>query len=122
MLGSSGYMLSRALKVKSLLKEEYDINIGIVDMWKIKPISSSTFQDTFKNYSHLVTLEKQTLSGGFGSAIGEISCDLNMGHKFLKLGLPEKYIFDNGTREELLNSNGLSVNEISTKTLNFYGK
>ena len=119
---SSGYMLGRALKLKDLLKIKNNLDIGVVDVWRIKPISPSIFQKTFENYSHIITIEEQTLSGGFGSAICEMSCDLNMMHKFLRLGLPERYIFDNGTRDEVLNACGLSIDNMYNQIISFYNK
>ena len=114
---ASGYMLDRALKVQNLLRERKNILIDVVDLWRIKPIDPVRFRDSFYYHSDLVTLEEQTLSGGFGSAICEMVCDLGMTLRVLRLGLPERYIFENGTREELLDSNGLSVEEIYSKIL-----
>ena len=65
-----------------------------------------------KNYTHVVTVEEQTLDGGFGSAICEILCDIGLSPKILRLGLPEKYIFENGSRDHLLDTHGLSVKNI----------
>lgn len=119
---SSGYMLNRALKVAEKLKSNYNLNIGVVDLWRIKPIDPNTFVRIFEKYKNILTLEEQTLSGGFGSAICEVSCDLNMKHKFLRLGLPEKYMFENGTREEIINSNGLSINNICDRFVSAYNE
>lgn len=121
---SSGYMLDRALKVSEQLKTKSNgsINLGVVDLWKIKPIDIDVFYQTFQKYDNIITLEEQTLSGGFGSAVCEISCDLQMDHKFLRLGLLEKYMFENGTREEIINSNNLSINNICDRIINFHTK
>lgn len=116
---SSGYMMGRATKIKDILKDDY-INLGVIDLWRIKPIYLAVFHNIFKKYSHIVTLEEQTLSGGFGSAICEASCDLQMYNKIYRIGLPEKYIFDNGTREEVLNANGLSIENITKSIKSFY--
>ena len=116
---SSGYMLNRALKLKDLLKHKKNIDIGIIDLWRIKPIISEKFYQTLKEYSHIITIEEQTLSGGFGSAICEMSCDLNLSQKILRLGLPEKYIFENGTRDEILDMCGLSIENMYNKIEKF---
>jgi transketolase C-terminal domain/subunit len=116
---TSGHLLPRALKLRDSLKESHGLDVGVVDLWKIKPIDLQIFADTFGTYSHIVTLEEQTLSGGFGSAICEVVCDLGLNHKILRLGLPEKYIFDNGTREEVLDMNGLSVPQLHERIVSF---
>jgi deoxyxylulose-5-phosphate synthase len=37
----------------------------------------------------------------------------------LRIGLPERYIFENGGRDYHLDNNGLSVDSIANKILNF---
>lgn len=116
---TSGYLLPRALKLRNKLKELAGLDVAVIDLWKIKPIDGQTFVNAFNSYSHIITLEEQTLSGGFGSAICEVICDLGLNHKILRLGLPEKYIFDNGTREEVLDMNGLSVSQLYDRIVSF---
>jgi transketolase len=116
---ASGYMIGRALKLKARLSEQNGIDAGLVDLWQIKPIDGAVFSETFGSYSHIITIEEQTLSGGFGSAVCEMSNDLSLNHKILRLGLPEQYIFDNGTREELLDMHGLSLDRIHEKAAGF---
>lgn len=118
-IASSGYMLGRAFKLRARLSEKNGIDAGLVDVWQIKPIDGKVFSETFGSYSHIITIEEQTLSGGFGSAICEVSSDLGLKHSILRLGLPERYIFDNGTREELLDMHGLSLECIHEKAVAF---
>ena len=113
---SSGYMLGRALDVSErLISSGYEASV--VDLWKIKPINTSLFEKIAAPYDLLVTLEEQTLSGGFGSAVAEVVIDLNLGKEVLRIGLPERYIFENGNREHLLDENGLSVHSIYEKVI-----
>lgn len=116
---TSGHLLPRALKLRDALKESHNLDVGVVDFWKIKPIDGQTFVNVFNSYSHIITLEEQSLSGGFGSAVCEVVCDLGLNHKILRLGLPEKYIFDNGTREEVLDMNGLFVPQLHERIISF---
>ena len=39
--------------------------------------------------------------------------------KILRLGLPERFIFENGTRDHLIDTNGLSVDSIVEKIETF---
>ena len=111
---SSGYMLGRAIDVaEKLLSAGYEV--GIVDLWRVKPINSELFEQAVSPYDLLVTIEEQTLFGGFGSAVAEKATDLSLGKEILRIGLPEYYIFRNGDREHLLNENGLSVKSIYGK-------
>jgi transketolase len=118
-IATSGHLLPRALGLADMLKAAYNVQADVVDLWKIKPIDGQVFVNTFSPYTHIISLEEQSLSGGFGSAICEVVSDLQLGHKILRLGLPEKYIFDNGTREEVLDMNGLSVPELFERSVSF---
>jgi|TARA_R110002020_G_scaffold337800_1_gene553213 transketolase len=111
---SSGYMLGRALEVSDQLLS-FGYEATVVDLWKIKPINTNLFNAIVASYDLLVTLEEQTLSGGFGSAIAEVVVDLGLSKQVLRIGLPERYIFENGDREHLLNENGLSTHLIYEK-------
>lgn len=118
-IATSGYMMHRVLKVRELLKERNDIEVAVVDLWRIKPINREIFFQTFYDYSHIVTVEEQTLSGGFGSAVCEEICDLGWQKKVLRIGLNERYVFENGTRDQLLDANGLSVETLYESILKF---
>jgi transketolase len=114
---SSGYMLGRAYKVWEELNQTYQIDI--YDLWKIKPLNTVRLNEVLEGYTHIVTLEEQTLDGGFGSAVCESICDNDINIRVLRLGLPSKFIFENGTRDHLLNTNGLSVDKIINKIITF---
>jgi transketolase len=115
---SSGFMLGRALQAwEKLIKESYEISV--FDLFKIKKINKKHFEFLLKEYDTIVTLEEQTLDGCFGSAVCETVCDLNLHKKILRIGLPEKYIFENGSRDHLLDTNGLSVDNIVDKIKEF---
>ena len=114
---SSGYMLGRADNAWSTLINEHQISL--YDVWKIKPLNASQLGNILSNYTHVVTIEEQTLDGGFGSAICEAICDLGLNKKVLRLGLPERFIFENGSRDHLINTNGLSVENIVEKIETF---
>lgn len=111
---TSGYLLGRALKVANQMGAQ-GMDVSVVDMWKVKPIDAGLFLQTVRPYDLLVTLEEQSLSGGFGSAVCEQLNDLRCAKPVLRMGLPERYIFENGTREQLLDKNGLSVDTICSR-------
>jgi transketolase len=107
---SSGYMLGRALDVASQFDKSK--NISVVDLSRIKPLSEDILLEILSKTTQVVTLEEQSLSGGFGSAICEFICDNGLSCKVLRLGLPDHYLFENGTRDYLIDENGLSVENI----------
>ena len=107
---SYGHLLHRVIKIGEILKEE-NIDIGIYDVFRFKPISKELILD-IKQYKTVITLEEQCLDGGFGSLILEAVSDSNLLLKIKRLGLPDRYFFENGGREYLLDKFGLSIENI----------
>jgi transketolase len=107
---SSGYMLGRALEAAAQL--DGSKNISVVDISRVKPLAKNELINILSNSSQVITIEEQSLSGGFGSAICEFICDNQLSCKVLRFGLPENYIFENGSRDYLLDQNGLSIEKI----------
>ena len=114
---SSGYMLGRAHNAWGKLITHHQVSL--YDIWRIKPLSADQLSSILSNYTHVVTIEEQTLDGGFGSAICEVICDKGLNKKVLRLGLPERFPFENGTRDHLIDTNGLSLENIINKIENF---
>jgi transketolase C-terminal domain/subunit len=115
-LVSCGYMLGRSADVWERLQSD-DVETCLFDMYQIKPnpINNNTFND----FTHIISIEEQTLSGGFGSTVLEGMSDNSINKPLLRIGLPERYIFENGDRDYHLDNNGLSVDSIYSKVEEF---
>jgi len=111
---SSGFMMQRALAARDELAKD-GLNVGVVDLFRIKPIDFEVFNKVCGKYKAIVTLEEQGLEGGFGSAVLETVSDHGVAASVIRMGLPERYFFENGGRNHILDSNGLSVGDISDK-------
>ena len=115
---SSGYMLGRVCDAwEKLIAAGYQVSV--YDVWKIKPINTKALALSVKEYDYLVTVEEQMIDGAFGSSILESLSDSGIKKSVLRLGLPERYIFENGNRDHLIDTNGLSVNDIYNKITKF---
>jgi transketolase len=111
---ASGYMLHRALRVARQLQQE-GIHVGVIDLYRSAPIDAEGLLEMLNGYTNVVTLEEQSLPGGFGSAIAEVLIDANADKRIVRLGLPGRYIFENGGRDYLLSVCGLSVDQIADR-------
>lgn len=111
---SSGYCLGRAIECSKYYNNNY--NTKVYDIWEIKNPSYKLIKDLSQS-DILVTLEEQTLSGGFSSSLLEkfFDYELNNKIKIIRFGLNDNYIFENGTREQLLDNNGLNLQNILNK-------
>jgi len=111
-------MLGRCLDVQDKFLNN-NMEVSLYNMSKIKPNPLVKIREDFSDYNKIVTVEEQTLSGGFGSAVLEGMSDNNVQKPLLRIGLPERYIFENGDRDYHLDNNGLSVDSIYDKVLKF---
>jgi len=89
-------------------------------MYQLKP--NPITDGIFNNFTHIVSVEEQTLSGGFGSIVLEGLSNIKVKKDVLRLGLPERYIFENGDRDYHLDNNGLSIDSIYDKIVEFIGE
>lgn len=113
---SCGYMLGRCDDVWKKMMEN-NIEGCLFDMYQLKP--NPITESMFDSFTHIISVEEQTLSGGFGSIILEGLSDVGVKKDVLRIGLPERYIFENGDRDYHLDSNGLSVDSIYDKVVEF---
>jgi len=107
---SCGYVLQRILK--NWAEVTSGLDIGLVDVFRNKPLNLDGLKPIFEKYKKIITVEEQCLSGGFGSSILEAISDLGMNNPVKRLGLEDRYYFENGGREYLLNTFGLSNQQL----------
>jgi len=105
---SSGFLLN---KIYEKLNIKNIKNIGLIDLYKIKPLNKKFLKEVMK-YDEIITIEEQWIEGGFGSAILEFLSTNGINMKVTRHGLKEKYYFENGGREHLHNKYGLNIDKI----------
>ena len=87
-----GFMLEELKKTAAILKEQGK-KPTLVDARFIKPLDTEAYKKLFEKHSVVVTLEDNTLIGGYGSAISEMITDMNMNHiKLYRFGLPDSFV------------------------------
>jgi transketolase len=111
-LVSSGYLLHRALAARARLLQD-GIAAGVVDLFRVKPLDPATLARVLERYRAVVTLEEQFLPGGLGGAVLEACADAGLLVPVRRLGLPERYPFENGGREHLLTRAGLAIEDVA---------
>jgi len=106
---SHGTIIERALIAEKKLDKKFYNSTDIIDLIQSKPFPKA-FKNILKRYSRILTIDEQTSEGSLGSLIKE-----NVNHyvRFKSMSLPDKFIFENLGREKLLDSNGLSIKDIS---------
>jgi len=115
---SSGYVLHRAEKVCEIIASETKFEVVLIDLWRIKPMNQLSLKENVKDCDFLISIEEQALFGGFSGAILESLSDLVISKRLIRFGLNKAFIFENGTRDHLLDAYGLKVEEIASKCIN----
>ncbi|MBK8945801.1 MAG: 1-deoxy-D-xylulose-5-phosphate synthase [Ignavibacteriae bacterium] len=112
-----GSMVTYAEKVVNILKER-NISTALFNMRFIKPLDTILLDEIAEKFDKIITLEENSIIGGFGSAILEYMNSKNYKNDIRILGIPDKFI-DHGTQQELHKIIGIDPDGISEQIQNF---
>ena len=118
LLCTNGYMFQKAVQVKDILNEK-GINIGLVDIFQIKPFNKTKLKEIVSKYEKVVILEEHFLDGGLGSSVLEALSDSGVLVPTLRLGVVDKYLFDNGGRDYIHKLSGIDNETVVEKITQF---
>ena len=110
-----GPMAYEAQQAARLLAAD-GIKASVINMRFVKPLDTKIIDRLAVSRCLLVTLEENTLVGGFGSAVAEYMADSGLADKagLLRLGLPDSFV-EQGSHAELLQRCGLQPDQIAEK-------
>jgi 1-deoxy-D-xylulose-5-phosphate synthase len=95
-----GSMVYPSLKASEKLSS-YGIEAMVVNMRFVKPLDEELLDYVFERFDKVVTVEENTIRGGFGSAVLEYAAMRGVKNvKFLIHGIPDEFI-EHGTQNEL---------------------
>lgn len=115
-----GNMATNALKAASKL-ENYGISAAIYNMRFVKPLDVILLKEIFEKYDKIITVEDNTIIGGFGSAIAEFAVQYSYKNDILMHGIPDKFI-EHGTPAELHAMLKLDSEGIATIAIEFLNR
>jgi 1-deoxy-D-xylulose-5-phosphate synthase len=99
--------------------EREGIRPTLINARFIKPLDERFYKDLFARHNAVVTVESNSLAGGFGSAVLELASSLNNASvKILRLGYPDVFM-PHGSNKELLRLLGLDADGIARSIKNF---
>ncbi|MBZ0178965.1 MAG: 1-deoxy-D-xylulose-5-phosphate synthase [Melioribacteraceae bacterium] len=96
------------------------IHCEVINMRFIKPLDEQMLDYVASKFDKIVTLEENTLHGGFGSGVLEYFSDKGIHKNILRIGIPDKFI-DHGTQAELHKMIKIDPNGIVDKVKVFCG-
>ncbi|MBN2570694.1 MAG: 1-deoxy-D-xylulose-5-phosphate synthase [Ignavibacteriales bacterium] len=94
-----GTMVNYSLKAKEILGKQ-NIDCEIINMRFVKPLDTEMLDYIATKFDKVVTLEENSIIGGFGSGVVEYFSEKGYSNKILRVGLPDKFI-EHGTINEL---------------------
>ena len=105
-------MSSVALNISKEIKEQ---KLGVIDIYKIKPLSERIFHK-IKKYKKIFCLEEHNEVGGIGTILSDFIHDKRLNVEVVKLSLKQKTIFGYGSRDILHKKNLIETKQL-IKTL-----
>lgn len=107
-LVSTGFMTHRALKIAKRFQ-----NIGVIDVFILKPLNENLLFRALKKYKYIITIEEGFINnGGLDSLISKIIRDHQSNIKMKNLGFSSKHVFKVGNRDYLHKLNKLDEGNI----------
>ncbi|MFA6232951.1 MAG: 1-deoxy-D-xylulose-5-phosphate synthase [Bacteroidota bacterium] len=95
-----GNMVQNAEKAADLLLNS-GLRAAVVNMRFVKPLDTALLDDIFARYKNVLTIEDNSVVGGFGSAVAEYMTACRVQGLTLQIhGIPDDFI-EQGTQEEL---------------------
>ena len=110
-----GALLDKALEVS----EKMDFTL--IDMRFVKPLDQEILKKYLSKADYFVSLEDGSIAGGAGSAVQEFCSIESIDIKSILFGIPDRFI-EHSSREEMLESAGLSVAKIVDRLKPLLGK
>jgi transketolase len=110
----TGVGVHAALPAAELLAEE-GIGAAVVHFPTVKPLDRKCLFDFVEKVPLVVTVEENTLPGGFGSAVLETlaDADLLVGRRVRRIGIPDVFPAMYGDQAGMLNAYGISAKSIA---------
>ncbi len=113
-----GTMVYRALRAAEEL-DKFGIDPTIVNMRFVKPMDLELLKKIAASHHYLVTIEDNTIEGGFGSAVAQRLTELEIPPQpLLNIGVPDK-IIEHGSRDEIFEMLGMSPKQIAERIERF---
>ena len=113
---ATGRMVLRALELAEAL-DKHSIQVGVVDLFRIKPVNEDLLYETISRYTHIASLEEHFVTGGVGSVVLETLSNRGKSHPVFRFGIPDKFCRDYGDRGYLQEVNRLDVASLTQAVL-----
>lgn len=116
-----GSMVYPCLDVIDILKNQYNLEFGLVNARFVKPMDEAMLKRVLPSSPLVITVEEHVVAGGFGSAVMEHASALNLPLEHCSILAIEDHWVDHGQRVEALDMAGLSIKKMVQRILKLKG-
>ncbi|GBD85479.1 1-deoxy-D-xylulose-5-phosphate synthase [bacterium BMS3Abin02] len=116
MIFAVGRMVEPSMKA-ALMLEQQGISVGVVNARWVKPMDRR-LTEWARAVSHVVTIEDNVLSGGFGEGVMEILSSEGLAGKVHTIGLPDRFL-PAGAAGEVLESVAMDADALTRRIAAF---
>ena len=110
---STGAIFDEVQGAIELLKNE--VSPAAYTFPTVKPIDAACIEECAKKYDLIVTVEENTVIGGFGSAVAEVLARKSCHARQLMIGIEDTYSSIVGTQKYLRDHYGISAERIAQR-------
>ncbi|MDZ4711179.1 MAG: 1-deoxy-D-xylulose-5-phosphate synthase [bacterium] len=94
-----GNMVHNSMGAAELCEAD-GLNVEVINARFVKPLDRELLFDVFSRFDKIITVEDNTIVGGFGSAVAEFAVQNNLKNEILLHGVPDRFI-EHAKPEEL---------------------
>lgn len=118
---ATGRMVCNAIEISNNLSKN-DLDIGVVDLFRIKPINRKGMWNLLKKYKYVITLEEHCQEGGIKSVIAEIFASKSKAPLVKSFNVSGEICRRYGRREYLQSLYGVDVPGVTQTIVRYLGK
>ena len=111
----TGSIAHEALAASLNVEKNLGLSVRVIDLYRLKPLPSEALLDLLGDFTHVVTVEENYLSGGIGNLLASLLMEANLSPKFLRIGVKDMFCFDYSERDDLRSIHGVCKGSIASK-------
>jgi transketolase len=116
---ATGFMVHTAITVANMLTED-GFHLGVIDLFALTRLSRDDLLKHLSEYRFVVTLEESFVDrGGLDSLVRTLLAPSEGSPRILSIGVPDRYEFALGSREELHERVGIGKNAVVRRIQSF---
>ena len=111
LLGYGPLVAQVILATDKLVKK--NMNPLVASIHTIKPIDQVFIKSLARTFRLIITVEEHSIIGGLGSAVAEILAEEETTTRLVRLGIPDRFVFEIGSQNHLRKNLGLTPDAIA---------